>query len=248
MDLVSIIIPYYKKELFLKSTIKSILKQSYNKFEIIIIDDEISKESKSFLTKIYKLDKRILVINNVRNLGAGLSRNKGIIKSRGKYIAFCDSDDLWHKNKLKFQISNMKKSNLEITSTNYKIIDKNNNILGFRKTGKHLNFKKLLNSCDIGLSTVIIKKTLFKNKFYKFADLQTKEDYVLWLKITRDKIIITNFNKNYTSWRKTKNSLSSSIIQKLLDGFRVYNSYMKYNFLHSFLRLTILSLSYLKKY
>ena len=247
MDLVSIVIPYYKKELFIKDTIKSILNQSYSKFEIIIINDEISKKSKKLLSKICKLDKRIFVLNNNKNLGAGFSRNKGIINSRGKYIAFCDSDDLWHRNKLKFQISTMKKSNLQITSTNYKIIDEKNNILGFRKTGKYLDYKRLLNSCDIGLSTVVIKKTLFKNKFYKFAKLKTKEDYVLWLKITRDKIVIQNFNKNYTSWRQTKNSLSSSVIQKLFDGFRVYNFYMKYNILYSILRLMILSFSYLKK-
>ena len=247
MDLVSIIIPYYKKELFLEETIKSILNQSYKKFEIIIINDEISKVSKNLLNKICKLDKRIFIINNKKNLGAGLSRNKGIAKSRGKYVAFCDSDDLWHKNKLKFQISNMKKLNSKITSTNYNIIDQNNNILSSRKSREYLNFNNLLNSCDIGLSTVVVKKTLFKNKNYKFANLKTKEDYVLWLKITRDKISIKNFDKNYTSWRKTNNSLSSSVIQKLLDGYRVYNIYMKYNFVHSFLRLMILSFSYLKK-
>ena len=69
MDLVSIIIPYYKKELFLEETIKSILNQSYKKFEIIIINDEISKVSKNLLNKICKLDKRIFIINNKKKLG-----------------------------------------------------------------------------------------------------------------------------------------------------------------------------------
>ena len=109
MDLVSIIIPYYKKKKFIKKTINSILRQSYKSFEIILINDQPGKYSKNFLLELKKLDKRIKLINNSRNIGAGESRNKGIRKAKGKYIAFIDSDDLWVKNKLKIQINIMKK-------------------------------------------------------------------------------------------------------------------------------------------
>ena len=198
MDLISVIIPYYKKEKFIKSTIKSILNQTYKKFEIIIIDDEITEKSKILLNQISCLDKRIKIFKNSRNMGAGYSRNFGIKKSKGSFIAFCDSDDLWHRNKLQFQIGKMKQFNLKISSTNYKIIDENDKYLGLRKSFNNLTYKKLINSCDIGLSTVIVKRSLFKKKRYKFANLKTKEDYVLWLMITRDNITIRNLNESLT--------------------------------------------------
>ena len=77
------------------------MNQSYQKFEIIIINDEPGKSSKDILACIKKKDKRIKIINNKKNIGAGASRNKGIKIARGNYIAFIDSDDLWKKNKLK---------------------------------------------------------------------------------------------------------------------------------------------------
>ena len=95
MSLVSIIMPYYKKELFVEDSIKSILSQSYKDFEIILINDDIEK--KDFIETISNIDQRIRVIHNDKNLGAGLSRNKGIKLSNGEYIAFCDCDDLWKK-------------------------------------------------------------------------------------------------------------------------------------------------------
>jgi teichuronic acid biosynthesis glycosyltransferase TuaG len=164
MDLISVIIPYYKKENFIKFTIKSILNQTYKKFEIIIIDDETTEKSKTLLNKISRLDKRIKIFKNSRNMGAGYSRNYGIKKAQGSFIAFCDSDDLWDRSKLQFQIVKMKEFNLKISSTNYKIIDENGKYLGLRKSSNNLTYKKLINSCDIGLSTVIAERSLFKKK------------------------------------------------------------------------------------
>ena len=89
--------PYYKKNFYIEETINSIINQSYQKFEIILIDDELSIESSEVLKKIKKKDERIKIINNKNNLGAGESRNAGIKIAQGEYIAFCDCDDLWNK-------------------------------------------------------------------------------------------------------------------------------------------------------
>ena len=115
--LVSIIIPYYKKENFIKQTVQSILSQTFKKYEIIIINDENSKLSIDLLNRIASIDKRIKLINNKRNLGAGKSRNIGIKKAKGRFIAFCDSDDLWVKDKLKYQLKYMQKYNIKFCFT-----------------------------------------------------------------------------------------------------------------------------------
>ena len=182
MDLVSIIIPYYKKKKYIELTINSVLQQTYKNFELIIIYDDQNKEDLNFLKNLIKKDKRIKLYINKKNLGAGRSRNKGIKLSEGSLIAFLDSDDLWTRNKLKKQIFFMKKSLVDISHTSYHIINSDNKIIGSR-IAKDMNHKLLLSSCDIGLSTVIMKKEIITNKI-KFANINTKEDYVLWLKIT----------------------------------------------------------------
>ena len=109
MDLVSIIIPYYKKREYITSTLNSVLKQTYKNLEIIIIYDDQDKEDLELMKKLIKLDKRIILIINKKTLGAGLSRNYGIKKCKGKYVSFIDADDIWKKKKLELQIEFMKK-------------------------------------------------------------------------------------------------------------------------------------------
>jgi teichuronic acid biosynthesis glycosyltransferase TuaG len=242
----SIILPYYKKRIFIEDCIKSILKQTFKKFEILIIYDDEDKKDLSFIKQLIRLDKRIKLIINKKNLGAGESRNIGIKSSKGEYICFLDADDFWKKNKLDKQISFMKKNNYFISHTSYEIVDENKKIIGFRKARMFSNYKELLPSCDIGLSTVIIKKKIFQNGF-KFANLKTKEDFVLWLEVLKNGFKIYSLDKNLTTWTKSKNSLSSSVLQKFKDSFTLYNRYMKFNYLKSLFYTFKLSVNFLLK-
>jgi teichuronic acid biosynthesis glycosyltransferase TuaG len=246
MDLVSIIIPYYKKREYITATIHSVLKQTYKNIEVIIIYDDQLKKDLKFIKSLVSLDKRIALIINKKSLGAGLSRNNGIKKSKGKYISFIDADDIWEKNKLEPKIKHMKKKNYLISHTSYKIIDKENNILNSRIARDFNNISELLKSCDIGLSSVVAKKDIFNDQC-SFANLKTKEDFVLWLSLLKQNIKIGSLKKNLMYWRKLDSSLSSSTIQKLYDGFIVYNKYMKFNWIKSLYFLFCLSLNYLKK-
>ena len=107
LDLVSVIIPYYKSKKFIKKSVKSVLNQTYKNLEIIIIYDENTKKNLNFIKQICKIDKRIKLLINKKNIGAGYSRNNGIKHAKGKYIAFIDSDDTWTRNKLLLQINFM---------------------------------------------------------------------------------------------------------------------------------------------
>ncbi len=246
MKLVSIIIPYYRKRKFIKSAIISAIKQSYSNIEIIIIYDDPIKSDLNYIKNLAKKDKRINILVNKKNLGVGLSRNKGIRFAKGKFIAFLDADDLWLKNKLKIQIKFMKESLCDFSHTSYSIIDEFGKEKSDRVAYNYENFDELLKSCNIGLSTVVINKKLLNKKF-TFPDLKTKEDFVLWLKLVKSGIKIKSIKKKLVKWRKVDNSLSSSIVQKLFDGFTVYNTYMKFNYFKSFYYLFLLSINYLKK-
>tara|TARA_B100000795_G_C22781430_1_gene432497 strand:+ start:1103 stop:1858 length:756 start_codon:yes stop_codon:yes gene_type:complete len=230
MKLVSIIMPYFKKKRYFKKSINSALNQTYKNFEILIIYDDDNKKDLNYVMSFKKIDERIKVLVNPRNLGAGYSRNKGIENSKGHYIAFLDCDDYWYKNKLKKQITFMNNKKLDISHTGYDVIDDKDNIIGKMQIQKKLTYSDLLKSCDVGLSSVVIKKNVLINK--KFPKLKTKEDYTLWLKISKEKSIY-GLMENLSTWRNNKDSLSDDIFQKIIDAFKVFYYFEKKNILHS---------------
>ena len=242
--LISVIIPYYKKKFFFKKTFNSVSQQKYKNFEVIIIYDDEDKTDLNYVKSVIKNSRNTKLIINKKNLGAGNSRNKGIKISNGKYLSFIDADDLWKKDKLKLQYDFMVKNNFNITHTSYEIVNSNDKIVGYRLAKKIQNYKNLISSCDIGLSSVMIKKNILKN--YKFSNLITKEDYSLWLKLSK-KYPIYGLNKLLVKWRKTDNSLSSNNIQKFKDAFSIYYYQENYNFINSIMKVLILSMNYLKK-
>ena len=242
---ISVIIPCYKNFIFFESCISSVINQTYKNIEIIIIFDHGNKKDLKTLKSILKKkQKKIKLIINSKNLGAGLSRNKAAKLAKGKYIAFLDSDDVWTRNKLKYQLAFMKKRKITISHTSYYIIDENNVKIGFQIAKYKQTYQNLLNSCDIGLSSLMIEKDLFlKNKF---TSNKTKEDYASWLKIAK-KMDIYGLNKPLLLWRKTRNSLSSNTTQKIIDAFDIYYRKERFNFLNSTYRVIILSLNYFMK-
>jgi teichuronic acid biosynthesis glycosyltransferase TuaG len=248
MNLVSVIMPYYKKRKYIKKSINSVLRQTYQKFEIIIIYDDEDLKDIDFINSLKKLDKRIFVIYNSKNVGAGISRNIGIRSARGYFVSFLDCDDIWKKNKLELQLKFMNKSKSDFSFTSYDLITSKDKKIGSRFAKQIITYQDLLKSCDIGLSTVMCKKKIFNN-YCKFSNLKTKEDYVLWLKLAQKKIVLRGLNIALTQWRVVNNSLSKNSIQKIFDAFSVYNKYMKFNFFKSCQCVFILSLNYIiKKY
>ena len=245
MDLVSIILPYYKKKDFISLTVESLLNQTYKNIEVIIVDDEQSSASRDLLKDIKKKDIRISIINNRINLGAGYSRNEAIKNAKGKYLAF-GSDDLWKVNKLENQLHFMQKMDINFSYTSYDIINYLGDKIGSRKANKEIKFKQLLRSCDIGLSTVILKK-IIDDLNISFPNIKTKEDYVFWLHLSKSGIQMMGLNENLTSWRKLDNSLSSSLVQKIYDGYKVYRVYLRFSLVKSLFYLFLLSLNFLFK-
>ena len=239
--------PYYKKSKYIDETINSILNQSMQEFEIIIIDDELTESSLKVLTNLKKLDSRVKVFRYNKNLGAGQSRNNAINLCIGEYVAFCDCDDLWKPQKLEKQIQFMREFNLRFSFTSYEIINNQNLRIGFREAKKNLSFKQLRNSCDIGLSTVIIKKDVFNSKLFRFGKTKTKEDFILWLLLAKNGIELSGMNECFVSWRKNSESLSSSNFQKIIDGYRVYRKYLQYSRTKSLFFLIILSFNFMLK-
>ena len=242
---VTVIMPYYKKIKYFQRTYSSLLNQTYKNFKVILIYDD---KDTSELIKIKKIIKKknFKFIINKKNIGPGGSRNKAIELVKTKYIAFLDCDDLWKKNKLEKQLNFMKNNKISFSHTSYNIINEKNNVIKKMSAKKKTTYNELLKSCDIGLSTVIIEKKILNN--FRFPNLRTKEDYTLWLKIAKSNSKIFGFNLFLSSWRKSNNSISRNILQKILDAFRVYYKFEKNSFLLSCAFTFRLSLNYLIKH
>ena len=245
MDLISIIIPYYKNREFIAETLSSIDKQSYKNFEIIIVYDDEDQSDLKYLKGLVNNKTNIKILVNDKNHGAGISRNYAIENSKGEFIAFIDSDDYWHEDKLLKQINFMIKNKIDFCHTSYYVVNDKNNILSLRKSRNFDDYKKLLSSCDVGLSTVMLRKNILNDNF--FPSITTKEDFILWLNILKKGIKLISLNEPLTFWRKSNNSLSSNNVQKIFDGYRVYRKYMKMNILASIYYLFLLSINSLMK-
>ncbi len=179
---ISIIIPTFNRASFLRSSINSILNQTYQKFEIIVVDDGSTDNTKEVIKEFPQI--RYFY---QKNAGVSQARNLGIKKAKYEYIAFLDSDDEWKKDKLEIQIAFHKQNpNILISHTdetwirNGKEIKKKN----YQSKPQGFCFLENLNFCKIGTSTVLLKKSLLENIGYFDEDLKICEDYDLWLRIS----------------------------------------------------------------
>jgi teichuronic acid biosynthesis glycosyltransferase TuaG len=242
--LVSIVVPYYQCKDYIFQSVNSVINQTYKNWELIIIDDENSKSSESLLNKIKGKNKNIKIFSTKSNVGVGQARNLGIKKSKGKFVAFLDSDDYWHKNKIEKQIIFLEKKNVDICYTGYSAFY-NNKIIYRPATPLFMDYYNFSKECPICCSSVLIKKKIL-NKF-KFKNYTNKEDYELWLRITKKKINFFGLNEYLTFYRIRKGSLSSFHLSKIINAFKIYKKYYGFNLFFIFFCITRLYINALKK-
>ena len=241
MALVSVIIPYYKKINQISKTLNSVLAQTFQDFEIILIYDDTDIHDLVYIKESFSKNSKIKIVQNKKNYGAGMSRNIGIKHSSGNIIAFLDADDIWYSDKLEKQVKFMRENNYDFSFTNYLKKISNKKSIHVQSKKRKILYKDLLHDNEIGLSTVMLNKNIIKNEL--FPSLKTKEDYVAWLKLSKENYIAYNLNEFLSEWNFSNNSLSSSLLQKVLDGFRVYYIYLDFNFLKSLFFLLRLSIN-----
>lgn len=229
--LVSIITPVHNSEQFLECCIESVLTQTYENWEHILVDDCSSDNSKAIIESYQEQDPRIKYYGLQENSGAGMARNKGIEFAKGKYIAFLDSDDVWYPEKLEKQLHFMEQNNYHFTFTDYDQINEAGQRLSkVLKCKPIVTYKNALYKNPIGCLTVIYDVDFFGKQY--MSSIRKRQDYALWLKLLK-KTNGYGLNECLASYRVGNESISANKLDLLKYEWKIYRDEENLPFLKS---------------
>jgi teichuronic acid biosynthesis glycosyltransferase TuaG len=220
-DLISIITPTFNCGKFIGETIESVIGQTYQHWEMIIVDDCSNDKTKEIVEIYIKHDKRIKYHLLSENSGAAVARTKAMELATGKYMAFLDSDDLWTKDKLEKQLYFMKNNGYAFTCTAYEQIDETGVRLNkLIKTKLKTNYNGVLLSCPVGNSTVMYNV----EKLGKFVvpNIKKRNDDALWLQILKKEKFIYGMTDVLMKYRIRNNSISSNKVALIKYHWHLY--------------------------
>ena len=231
-NLVSVITPSYNSSKFIDECVNSVISQSYTNWELLIVDDCSDDSSKELLLDLERRDERIQVIFLDNNIGAANARNVAILKAKGKYIAFLDSDDSWDSQKLYKQISFMIKNEIAFSYTSYQSISENGlDIIRIINAPYKMSYNNYLKNTIIGCLTVVIDKE--KVGDFEMPSIRSSHDMALWLLIMKRGFIAYGFNENLAKYRIVSSSNTSDKWAAAKDVWRVYRNLEKLSFFYS---------------
>ena len=223
MEKVSVIMPAYNCEKFIKHSIESVQNQTYKNWELLIVDDGSRDASLDIAKKCAEQDSRIKVIKMPQNSGVSVCRNLAIAKANGRYLAFIDSDDLWSVNKLEHQIDFMKKHNAVLSHTAYGFLNEDGYMMTKGKVDVDLNVDRetYMKTTQIGMSSVMIDRQGVKSVHFP-TDRKLCEDARLWMEYMRNGIQFHGLNEMLVLYRIRATQLSKNKIKMATNTLKRY--------------------------
>lgn len=219
---VSVICAAYNAEKYIHLTIESIINQTYRFWELIVIDDCSHDDTCKIVEKYSRLYPNIILIKNEKNLGPGVSRNNGIAAAKGRYIAICDSDDIWYPQKMELQLKYMQSNNIPISYTSYELINSQGEKLHHTiKVAKApIGYTDYLKNTIIGFSTSMIDRKLCPN--IVLSDLRSREDTLLWCTLLKEGYKAYGLALVLVKYRIHNSSVSANKIKASMQVWYLY--------------------------
>lgn len=236
--------PVYNAEKYLESAISSVLSQSYSNFELLIIDD-CSTDNSARIIKSFD-DRRIHYISLEANKGVANARNIGLDKSNGAYVAFCDSDDVWLKDKLNMEINLLEKSEASLAFTAYEMIDADGERIKFVSIPEKVCFEDLLKENMIIFSTVVCKKDILKGM--RFQKEWYHEDYIFLLDLLQRGYNFIGVDQICAKYRVHGAGRSFNKLNAAKHRWRIYREYLKLGIVDSILFFCDYAINGMRKY
>ena len=217
--MVSIIMPAYNAEKTIEASITSVISQTYHDWELIVIDDYSKDSTAKLVSEFVKLDSRIFLYTNENNLGVAQTRNEGVKRANGQWIAFLDSDDIWHKEKLHKQLQLMQTTGAAISYTSTAYMNHEGVPFGYVLQAKQrLYYNDLLKQNLMSCSSVMVKRDVIP--FFVNGDVH--EDYVAWLNILQNEKCAYGLKEPLLTYRLAYSSRSGN---RLRSAKMIYNAY-----------------------
>jgi len=218
---VSVVTPVFNSSKFIRDCIISVKGQTYENWELLLVDDCSTDDSIHIIKEEAADDKRISLVQLDKNSGPAAARNKALTMARGKYIAFLDSDDIWLPEKLETQLHFMISNNISFSFTEYSFIDEEGNELDkLVRIPAEVDYSFLLKNTIIGCLTVMLDKEAFGN--IQMPDLKRRQDYAMWLALLRTGCKAYGLQKKLAMYRVVNGSHSSNKLKAVKATWEVY--------------------------
>ncbi|EHJ4093882.1 glycosyltransferase family 2 protein [Escherichia fergusonii] len=222
-QLVSIVTPIYNSAKWIKHLIKVVQEQTYQSWEMIIIDDCSNDETFSVLSEIARCDKRIKVFRNESNLGPGKTRNKAIEIARGRFIAFLDADDEWCTNKLEVQVSAMLENDYYMSYHDYRHMSSDGKMIGDIVHGPdRLDWRTHHIHRGVGCLTIMFDRTKGNLPFFPSIDNIIAEDFLAWSNLLNTGHVGHRIPYDLARYRLSKNTRSSNKLKAVRSVWYIY--------------------------
>ncbi|WKF84152.1 glycosyltransferase family 2 protein [Lacticaseibacillus pantheris] len=235
----SIVIPTHNSSRTIRQTLESVVQQTFNDFEMVLIDDYSTDNTVEIIQEFLEQKNVAFSVTSLdSNVGVSVARNIGIKHSIGEYIAFLDADDLWAANKLQVEHDVLMKSGYNWVFSNFYVISSDYDLQGkrSRKSGEYSLEDFISNGNPVGMLTVVVKRTLLNaHSFRKIKH----EDYDLWLTLAEQGTKGFLIDEYLASYMVASDSLSSNKFQAVWWTYLVFRK-------HEYSRLK--SLNYVVSY
>ncbi|GAK03718.1 probable glycosyl transferase [Geomicrobium sp. JCM 19037] len=219
--LISVVMPAYNAETYIEQAVESVLAQTYQHLEIIIVNDASTDHTALIVEDMAAQDDRIRICHNEQNRGVSFSRNLAISCATGEWIAFLDSDDAWHHEKIASQMRLVEQKGAEFIFTGATYMDEQSNMYStVFQVPKEVRYQNLLKQNVISCSSVMIKRKFFEKLQLERDDLS--EDYLAWLTILRTGIVAYSVNEPLLIYRISRHSKSGKKVRSIQMTYRVY--------------------------
>jgi glycosyltransferase involved in cell wall biosynthesis len=230
MKYFSIIIPCFNGAKTIRRTLLSVLKQTYEKFEVIIINDASNDNSLKMIKEIASKDSRLKIIDLKKNKGLSNARNKGLAAATGRYICFLDADDWWPSKKLEIYLRFFNKG-YDLLYSDYTRVNQVNGKLKRINTIKHLEYKDLLSQNPIPLSSAAFDRKSLGVIRFKMKTLS--EDWIYWLELFKKNPKHLGININLMFYSVSKNAMSSNKFEMARTAWWIFREYHGFGYLFS---------------
>lgn len=222
-DKVTIVTPSWNSEKYIEHTIRSVQNQTYQNWEMIIVDDCSIDNTVEIIERIAMNDARVKVLQQPQNGGAAKARNRSMLEGTGRFIAYLDADDIWKPDKLEKQVEFMLKNKCGFSCTSYEVIDDDG-----KPKKKHIHMlpevdyvgfltNNLLQTVGIMIDTSIIDK-----KYLVMPDIRRRQDAATWLQILKAGFKCYGLDEILAEYRRADNSLSSNKFKAVKGIWSLY--------------------------